>query len=130
MALSHDRGRRGEDLAARLLEDLGWTILDRNWRTGHVELDLVVRLGTTIAFVEVKTRAYPGPGALPFDPLDSLTPRKRREVERASAAWVRLRSEALRGARTFRFDAVAVELVHGRSPTVRHVPDAWRPGER
>jgi len=130
MALRHDRGRRGEDLAARFFESLGWTVVDRNWRTGHVELDLVVRSGCTIAFVEVKTRAYSGPESSEFDPLDSLTPRKRRDVERASAAWVRMRPEALRGARTLRFDAVAVELVPGRPPKVRHVPDAWRAGER
>jgi putative endonuclease len=130
MALPHDRGRRGEDLAARFLEGLGWTVVDRNWRTGHLELDLVVRSGSTIAFVEVKTRAYSTQGVSAFDPLDSLTSGKRRDVERASAAWVRMRPEVLRGARTLRFDAVAVELVPGKPPTVRHVPDAWRPGER
>jgi putative endonuclease len=130
MASRHDRGRRGEDLALRFLEGLGWTLLDRNWRAGHAELDLVVRLGTTIAFVEVKTRAYSGPESPGFDPLDSVTYRKRREVERASAAWVHLRPEALRGARTLRFDAVAVELVPGRPAKVRHLPDAWRPGQR
>jgi putative endonuclease len=129
MALQHDRGRRGEDLAARFLEGLGWTVLDRNWRAGHAELDLVARSGTTIAFVEVKTRAYPGLAAAEFDPLESVTPRKMREVERASAAWIRMRTERIRGVRTFRFDAIGVELVPGRPPRVHHVPDAWR-GER
>jgi putative endonuclease len=130
MARLHDVGRWGEELAARFFERLGWTVLDRNWRFGPVELDLVVRSATTIAFVEVKTRSYLGTEAADFDPLESLTSRKRREVERASAAWVRMRPEALRGARTLRYDAVAVELVPGKLPNVRHLPDAWRPGER
>ena len=34
-------GRLGEDIACRYLENLGHTILDRNWRWGHLEIDII-----------------------------------------------------------------------------------------
>ncbi|WP_380925353.1 YraN family protein [Sphingomonas leidyi] len=51
------RGREGERRAAWWLWLKGWKILDRRVRTPAGEVDLVVRRGSLIAFVEVKTRA-------------------------------------------------------------------------
>ena len=34
-------GRQGEDIACRYLESIGHTILERNWRSGHLEIDIV-----------------------------------------------------------------------------------------
>jgi putative endonuclease len=60
-------GRRGEQLATRLLRELGLDILCRNYRGPHGELDIVAREGGVLCFVEVKTRrvsSRPGrPGA-------------------------------------------------------------------
>jgi putative endonuclease len=78
-----------------------------------------VRLGRTVAFVEVKTRAGPGFG----HPLAAITAAKRREVGRVAAAWIRRRG---RRGQTFRFDAVAITWRRGCAPLVEHVPDAWR----
>ncbi len=58
----HRLGRLGEDLAAAHLERLGYTVLARNHRTRHGELDIVATDGGTLVFVEVKTRRA-GPGA-------------------------------------------------------------------
>ncbi|MEX0936205.1 MAG: YraN family protein [Gemmatimonadota bacterium] len=118
-------GRRGEALAAEYLKRRGWRILDRNWRAGHRELDLVVRRASVVAFVEVKTRAHGGCGG----PLESVTRHKRREIERAAAAWLQAEAGLLEGVATLRFDALAVHLNAGRSPRFRHVPDAWRIGD-
>ncbi len=119
MALSHDFGRLGEELAARHLAAHGWTILQRNFRLGHKEVDLVARRRGIVAFVEVKSRSGDAFGR----PLEAITPGKRREIERVARAWVARHG---RPGEVYRFDAVAVTRGDGAPPRVEHVEDAWR----
>jgi len=140
------RGRWGETVAANHLRRRGWEVLDRNWRDGPRELDLVIRRGQTLAFVEVKTRTGRGRQASGH-PLETVTWRKRREVERAARAWLGWFRDLRNGEsasapmsaamermirepwpREIRFDAMVVRLEAGRQAQVEHVPDAWRPG--
>jgi putative endonuclease len=117
--VARDLGIRGEQLAARHLEETGWTVLHRNFRMGRKELDLVARRGEVVAFVEVKTRAGIGYG----HPLEAITWKKRREIQQVAAAWV---DRFGREADVYRFDAIAVEF-DGRAPArIEHVEDAWR----
>lgn len=120
---THAIGLRYEGAAARHLERRGFTILDRNVRFGRNEIDLVASRGPTVAFVEVKGRRGGGYG----HPLEAVTPRKRREIERVARWWVRTRG---RPGWIYRFDAVAVfDQPDGRT-RVEHVEDAWRPSFR
>ena len=112
-------GDRGEAIAARHLERAGWTILARNFRMGHKEIDLVAQRGEVVAFVEVKTRAGAGYG----HPLEAITARKRREIQQVALAWIDRHGHPHL---TYRFDAVAVLVLPGREPEVEHVEDAWR----
>lgn len=50
-------GRRGEQVAEARLIDLGFEILERNWRWQHREIDLIARREDTVVFVEVKCRS-------------------------------------------------------------------------
>ncbi|MDO4888889.1 MAG: YraN family protein [Actinomycetaceae bacterium] len=61
-ATNKELGDWGEELAVRLLESGSYTILDRNWRSRHGELDLVALAParTTLVAVEVKTRRVGG----------------------------------------------------------------------
>ena len=68
-AAPHALGARGERLAARFLERAGYTILARNYRLGHREIDLIISRDELVAFVEVKARAGVGFG----HPLDAIT---------------------------------------------------------
>lgn len=115
-------GIRGEQLAAAHLETLGYTILERNYRSGRREIDLIVRRGNLVAFVEVKTRAGEGFG----HPLEAITALKRREVERVAVHWHRRDG---RRWQHFRFDAVGVLIRRGAAPVIEHIPNAWRLGE-
>ena len=115
-------GVAGEALAARHLTARGYVVLARNHRLGHREIDLIVRKGETVAFVEVKTRSGEGFG----HPLEAITARKRREIERVARAWIQRHG---RTGLAYRFDAVGVQLRSGRPPVVEHVPGAWRLGE-
>lgn len=118
MPRSHALGRRGEQLAESYLRRRGWRILDRNWRFHHKEIDLVARRGSTVAFVEVKSRTAAGLG----HPLDSITRSKRRDLATAARAWIALRG---RVGESYRFDAVAV--IQDRTVTrVEHVENAWQ----
>ena len=117
----HELGRRAESLAARFFEREGYSVLTRNFRHGRREIDLIVRRGNLVAFVEVKARAGSGYG----HPLEAITALKRREVERVARAWV---ARYGRDELSYRFDALSV-LLQGGTPVVEHVPGAWRLGE-
>ena len=48
----HVLGRRGEGLAVSYLREAGWTVMERNYRFGRREVDLIVQKGWLLAFVE------------------------------------------------------------------------------
>ena len=56
MALHNDLGKWGEDMAAAFLREEGLVIIDRDWHSGHRDIDIVAIDGLTLVFVEVKTR--------------------------------------------------------------------------
>ena len=51
-------GDFGERMAVRYLRLHGYTVKERNWRSGHMEIDIIAASLSTIAFVEVKARTY------------------------------------------------------------------------
>ena len=77
-------GSEGEDAAAAALARMGWKILDRNWRSGHLELDIVASDRGTIVFVEVKTRAAGGMQR----PFEALGAEKKDRLARAARCWL------------------------------------------
>ena len=114
----------GERLAADHLKALGFTILDRNFRTRHGELDLVVRDARHLVFCEVKTRVLRGrPG--PFDPFVGINRRKRGRVRSMARDWLAARAEGSPPAE-LRFDAIAVAVDRsGRLLTLDHLEGAF-----
>lgn len=113
-------GRAAEAAAADYLTRDGWTLLGRNVRIGRGELDLIVRRGGVLAFVEVKARRSATCGV----PEDAVDGRKRRQVDRLAELWLAARPWALRGVSDVRFDVVAVDAAV-RPLVVRHLPAAF-----
>ena len=56
MAAHNELGKWGEDLATAYLEQKGYTIIERDWKSGRRDLDIIALDGNTVVFVEVKTR--------------------------------------------------------------------------
>ena len=91
-----------EQRARRHYRLRGYRILGENVWIGGYELDLVVRRGRRLAFVEVKAKTGTGLG----DPLEMVTPEKQRRLRRTAESWLALHPEC-RGLEC-RFDVVAV----------------------
>ena len=113
----HRLGALGEELARRFLESRGWRIRAQRFRLGHAEIDFVIQQLDTVAFVEVKTRR-----TLRFGlPEEALTWKKRREIARVAAAWIRDNGKP---EFRYRFDFLGVLYAPGRV-RVRHVENAF-----
>lgn len=116
---SKELGRLGEGEAVRYLKARGWQIVGQNVRVGRRELDLIVRRGRILAFVEVKSRA----GRAFGNPLEAITLRKQLEVARAAAGW--LLGRVLPRGTVIRFDAIGVLWSAQERVQITHIPDAW-----
>jgi putative endonuclease len=118
-------GAEGEEAAAAHLRSLGWTILDRNWRARHLELDIVAEERDTVVFVEVKTRAEGGLQS----PFEALTPTKKERLCRAAQAWLEAHEA---WSRPCRFDLVCVTSRAGTYQTelIRNVIEYGEQGSR
>jgi putative endonuclease len=110
-------GRRGEDLAARLLASKGYQIVARNWRCKVGELDLVAKDGDCLAFVEVRTRR----GRVMGSPEESITAAKQARLIDLAQAYVQ--AEEWFG--PWRIDVVAIEMDRrGRLLRMEHYENA------
>jgi putative endonuclease len=103
-------GRWGEDLAARYLERLGCTTLARNWRCPAGEVDLIIREGAFLAFVEVRTRHPSAYGS----PEESITPDKLSHMLAVAQTYVY--EQAWEG--NWRLDVVAIEAGRKGPPSI------------
>jgi putative endonuclease len=68
MKISNPIAVRGEDLATKFLKDKGYKIIERNFRKGYGEIDIIAVQGRTLVFVEVKTRTSNAFGT-PFEAI-------------------------------------------------------------
>ncbi len=111
-------GRRGEDLAHRYLEDLGYVIAARNWRGAGGEIDLVAWDHEQAVFVEVKSRATDEFGA----PERNIDAAKRRALERAAREYCRRAGVDFSRAR---FDVISILLTE--PPRITQQKNAFAP---
>ncbi|MBC9955193.1 YraN family protein [Leucobacter sp. cx-42] len=107
-------GARGEALAARFLVAKGYTVLARNWRTQHGELDLIVSKAGTVVAVEVKTRRGHNHG----HPLEAITARKCARLKRLLLEWVQKQRMPYPH---LRIDAIGITLRDEETPRIDHL---------
>jgi len=116
-ATTQEFGELGERIAERWLKRHGWRVVQRRFRNGHRDIDLVVERDGTVAFVEVKARRGDHFGG----PLEAVNWSKQRELARSASVWIDRHG---RPSDSYRFDVVGV-LVEGERVRIRHVPNAF-----
>ena len=112
-------GRWGENIAEDYLSQQGYTILDRNVRTPHGEIDLVVQRDEITIFIEVKTRTSTAFGL----PEEAVTLQKQAHLLNSAQAYLQDYPE-LDG--DWRVDVIAIQRYHsGQSPEITHFENAF-----
>lgn len=109
-------GRLGEDAAADLYVELGFEIVERNYRCVGGEIDVIATDGKVLVFCEVKTRRTDRWG----DPSEAVGYRKQQRLRRLAATWLAERRAGL----PVRFDVISI-LADGNGLTIEHLPDAF-----
>lgn len=117
MAEHNELGQWGEQVAADYLRAKGYTIVENDWHSGHRDIDIVAIDGTTMVFVEVKTRR----NRLFADPEMAVDYRKIQNLRRAANHYVKYRRVDL----DLRFDVITVVGTVGSQPEINHIVDAF-----
>lgn len=109
-------GQRGEEAAARFLQEMGYQILQRNFYTRYGEIDLVALEGETLVFVEVRSRSTSGYGRA----VESINRRKKAHLHQAALVYLTKNSNSASTTvawKGLRFDVVTVEYgIDGSNP--------------
>ena len=106
-------GRWGEALAARYLEEHGYSVLERNSHSFHGEIDIVAWKEAGLVFVEVKTRSS---HAFAY-PEASVTRSKQAHLLSAAEDYLQAHPES---GSSWQFDVIAIERQAGGTPEIVH----------
>ena len=113
-----EKGRRNEEIAARFLLSKGHQILERNWRSGKNEIDIISKSGTLLVITEVKT-SLPGAASRPEE---SVSLKKQRSIIHTAGAYLSQQERMME----VRFDLIFVSA--GRNGIeLEHIEDAFYP---
>ena len=115
MAAQNELGKWGEDIAADYLKKKGYEIIERDWKSGHHDLDIVAKDGNTLVIVEVKTRR----NRLFGNPEEAIDYKKRMSLQSAINHYVK----SHRTGRDIRFDIISIVGTIGSTPEIEHIKD-------
>ena len=116
-------GRRGEDIACKYLLDRGHTVVDRNWRSGHLEIDVVTVDPAGLHFVEVKSRVAPATAA----PEENVGYLKQRRIVAAAKRYLHSEEKMSHFGRMEVFFDVFSVIFEGEKVEVNYFPQAYIP---
>ncbi len=110
-------GKEGEDRAVGFLLKKGYRIIERNFRFGHGEIDIVAEDGATLVFVEVKSRRSKSFG----EAEEQISMHKRKHLRRVAEGYIFKHN--IDGI-ACRFDVIGVQYV-GKETEIRHLENAF-----
>jgi putative endonuclease len=117
MAAHNELGIWGEEVAVGYLQDHGYVILERDWHSGHHDIDIVAVDRDVVVFVEVKTRR----NRLYAAPEQAVDYRKVRALQSAANHYVKFKRINLE----VRFDIITVVGTRDGEPEISHIKDAF-----
>lgn len=118
MAEHNEFGKKGEEKATEFLRKEGYTILERNWRFGKDEIDIIAQDKNELVIVEVKTRSTEFFGY----PEDFITKAKMQRLVRTAAEYIDMKNIDME----CRYDFISI-VMNKKKMEVRHIKDAFFP---
>ena len=121
MAEHNDLGKWGEDQAAQYLESLGFEIIERDWKFGKRDIDIIAMTEDrmTLVFVEVKTRQ----NDVMQEPEEAVDVKKMRNLAKAANAYIKLHHLDV----DVRFDIISVIGERSCLQSIECFEDAFNP---
>ncbi|MBR6841222.1 MAG: YraN family protein [Prevotella sp.] len=113
MAAHNELGKWGEALAAEYVEKQGYEILERDWKSGHHDLDIIAKDEDTLVIIEVKTRR----NRLFGDPEEAIDYKKRLSLQSAINHYVK--SHRINA--PVRFDVISIVGTVSSTPDIDHI---------
>jgi len=116
----HILGKAGEILAKEHLEEKGFQVLFRNYKTRYGEIDLIAKDGDYLVFIEVRTKTH----TLFGHPLETVNHKKQEKIIRMARMF--LAEHEVSQTIPCRFDVVGVISAKGGSPEIIHIMNAFQ----
>ena len=110
-------GKKGEDLAEKYLQNKGYTIIERNYRSKLGEIDIIAMDENTTVFVEVKTRKSNKYG----QPKESVNRSKQKKLSINALLYLKQKKALNKKAR---FDVISINN-HNKSPKIELIQNAF-----
>ena len=115
MATHNELGQWGEEQAAAFLQRLGYRIIERDWKSGRRDIDIIATDNNQVVFVEVKTRR----NRLFGDPEEAVDYHKLQSLRIAINHYIHYRHINCE----VRFDIISVVGMIGGQPEIDHIKD-------
>ena len=121
MSRHNELGKWGEQYAADYLQSIGYDIIERDWRIGHRDIDIIARTGdgTTVVFVEVKTRT----SDVVTKPDDAVDIKKIRNIGYAANNYIKTKGIV----DEVRFDIISIIGNNKENAQLEHIIEAFNP---
>lgn len=111
-------GKEGEEIACRYLQERGYVLVERNYRTRLGEIDLIMASGPYLVFVEVKTRS----NTIFGDGSESITRQKQTRMKQTAFHFLRNHAHP---PLFLRFDVILIMILAKKNPQISHISNAF-----
>lgn len=121
MAAHNELGKWGEEMAAEYLQQQGYRIIERDWRSGNRDIDIIAQAPdlSTLVFVEVKTRK----NEVIMRAADAVNPTKARNIALSANNYIKMRHvDGL-----LRFDIITIVGTNAQNMKLEHIINAFNP---